>query len=391
MNIKQLKAISQKYDVRIDDHKGFKRSVPYYYDSLRHAFGYYFNTFISNNTGYSLYAEGLYKQNVSILKYQKLDEDNTLLTLIAFERFFELFIKDVLARVNKKLTYTAAQKAKGGTEAIINQILTGAFMPKKNDGKPLSIAFREAITRFYDLIDLTKTKPGLNSVIKRFSRILKKYAFLDSQIHKVTFQYLNWYRDRILHNGNKLPSLWLLDYTVTQRVIPIIASLLQVENKEKGFDFFYFKTVTGIDILEAFNNIKFEFKHLNSKNHQHDCYIKLHKIGHLKELGRANMNMNFFVRKNQATYEYNYKDPKGRGARFALAEKSHSDFKKISKCPCCGVESLVLYQIISDDIFNEGQKVKIEWVKCYTCEYHLRYDTYEPYLLDIFPDALFSE
>lgn len=100
--------------------------------------------------------------------------------------------------------------------------------------------------------------------------------------------------------------------------------------------------------------------------------------------------MNLYVRMTKATYEYNYRDPKGRGMRFALAEKKHPDFKNISACPCCGVESLVLYQITIDDIFNAGKKLKIDWVKCYTCDYHLRYDTGEPHLLELYPQTLFD-
>ena len=83
--------------------------------------------------------------------------------------------------------------------------------------------------------------------------MIAEYSFLDSIDYKATFQYLNWYRDRILHNGNKLPSLWLLDYTITQRVIPIVNELINVDSQRLGIDFFYFKTVTGIDILAGFD------------------------------------------------------------------------------------------------------------------------------------------
>lgn len=103
MNFEQLVKLSEKNDVRIDDHKNFKTSLPYYYDSLRHAFEFYFNTFITNNTGYRFYAEGLYKRNVGIFKHQVLDTDNTMLAIISFERFFELFLKSLLSKVDKRL------------------------------------------------------------------------------------------------------------------------------------------------------------------------------------------------------------------------------------------------------------------------------------------------
>lgn len=390
MNFQQLMFLSEKNEVRIDNFRGHKSSVPYYYDSLRHAFDFYFNTFITNNSSYAFYAEGLYKKNVRIFKHQVLDQDNTVLTLIAFERFFELLLKELLGRVNKKLTFTSGQRISGGTQALVNQIQTGNFSPRKFEGKPLSIPFRETISRFYALVNLSNTNANSGSIVKKFSKLIKEYSFLDSPECEETFKYLNWYRDRILHNGNKLPSLWLLDYTISQRIIPIVSNLVKVDNKQQGPEFFYFKTVTGIDILNELNKIEFEFKDLKSKRKQYDSFVKLLKIGHLKELGRANMNMNFFVRQNSATYEYNYHDVKGRGQRFALAEKDHADFKDISNCPCCGVNSLVLYRIIIDDIFNPGKKLKIDWVKCYTCDYHLRYDTGEPYLLELYIKPLFT-
>lgn len=400
MNFKQLISLSDTNDVRIDNFRGYKQDRPHYYESLRHAFNFYFKTFITNNTHYSFYAEGLYKKNVRILKHQFLDQENTVLTIVAFERFFELFLKDLLGRVNKKMILVlsdtnnngklvSVKRLRNGVQEFINGISNGNYVPKMIERKPLSIPFRETIDRFYELLDFSVRNPNSNSIVKKFSKLIAEYSFLDSIDYKATFQYLNWYRDRILHNGNKLPSLWLLDYTITQRVIPIVNELINVDSQRLGIDFFYFKTVTGIDILAGFDKVKFEFKDLKSKGKHYDSFIMLLKIGHLKELGRANMNMNLFVRMNRATYEYNYHDPKGRGIRFALAEKKHPDFKKIPECPCCGVKSLVLYQLVTDDLFNPGQKMKIDWVKCYTCDYHLRYDTGEPYLMELYTEPLF--
>lgn len=41
--------------------------------------------------------------------------------------------------------------------------------------------------------------------------------------------------------------------------------------------------------------------------------------------------------------------------------------------PCCGVTFLVIYQLVTDDFFDPGKKMKIDLVKCYTCDYHLKY------------------
>jgi len=400
MTLEKLILLSEKYDVRVDTHKNYQTSIPYYYDSLRHAFGFYCNTFITNNSAYTFYAEGLHKRNISVLKHQFLDEDNTQQTIIAFERFFELFIKSLLSTTHSNLSLilcnsennkrVSIDRLKNSAVSLTDGIITGFYRPQKKNNKVLSIPFNEAINRFYCLADAYKVNPGANRIIKKFGKIMKEYPFLFCDGCKNTFKYLNWYRDRILHNGNKLPSLWLLDYTLSQRVLPVVKDIINIDQAKYKTEFFYFKTITGIAVLDKICSVKFEFTDLYKKTKQNFAFASLLKLGHLKELGRANMNMNLFVRANKATYEYNYHDPLGRGERFANAEKKHPDFRGISHCPCCGIKSLVLYNITVDDFFNENKKQLVSWVKCYTCDYHLRYDTGEPALLGIYPAQLFS-
>lgn len=364
MDFEKLRKLSERHEVRVDNYSGHKRTPPYYYDSLRHAFGAYFNTFHTQNATYDFYAQGLHGRDVKILKGQLLDEDNTVLAIIGFERFFELFLKDLLKKINKKLIYQAHDKNKR-IQTLIDRIEGKTFVPSKFGNKPLTIPFRETIDRFYDLASLVKSGNTSSIILPKFRRLLKRLSFLDSNDYKESLKLLNWYRDRILHNGNRLPSLWLLDYIVTQRFIPIIYDIVKAEQKKLGESMYYFTTVTGTNVLEKLNSIHFEFSDLKKQEKANDMFLLLLYIGHLKELGRANLNMNFFVRNNfQAGHEYNYKDPIGRGKRFAQAEKNeHQHFKEIKGCPCCGEESMVVYSHSIDDIFNPGKKLNMEWVK----------------------------
>ena len=210
--------------------------------------------------------------------------------------------------------------------------------------------------------------------------------------HESSLRLLSWYRDRILHNGNKLPSLWLLDYLVTQRFIPIINDIVIVEKEKLGQALFYLKTVTEKNIIDESMNIKFEFKDIKSGEKVNETYINLLKIGQIKELGRANLNMNLFVRNNRAAYEYNYHDPKGRGKRFAIAEKNeHPKAKEIKKCPCCGEESLVMYETQLENYMGKEETLIIQWVKCYTCDYHLRYNVGDPHLFNLSSEKIFND
>ncbi|UTW66901.1 hypothetical protein KFE94_01945 [bacterium SCSIO 12643] len=391
MDFEQLRNLSEQYEVRIDNHSDFERTPPFYYDSLKHAFTAYFNTFHTQNASYDYYARGLNNRNIEILKRQLLDEDNTVLAIIGFERYFELFLKDLLKQVDSNLIYQVKDNNKN-ISTLINRIECNKFKLKEIGGKPLTIPFRETINRFFGLAELVKNEGKSNLIIPKFTLMLKQYSFLVSTNNKASLKLLNWYRDRILHNGNRLPSLWLLDYIVTQRFAPIIKDIINTDHKRLGKSMYYLTTVTEIDILKELCSVHFEFSDLQNKPKDNQIFQLLLRIGHLKELGRANLNMNLFVRKNyQAGYEYNYKDPIGRGKRFAQIEKKkHEHAKDIKNCPCCGENSLVLYNEKIDDIFNQGQKKNIQWIKCYTCDYHLRDNADDPFFFNLYPETIFK-
>lgn len=183
----------------------------------------------------------------------------------------------------------------------------------------------------------------------------------------------------------------MLDYFVTQRLLPIIAEIIRVEKVKLGDSLFYFKTPSGIEIVDELSKIEFKFKELTEKPKSEHIAKKLLHIGHLKELGRCSLNMNLFVRRNiQATYEYNYTDPKGRGRRFAKIElKEHKDARKILACVCCGEDSMVLYLISMPNPFAKIGNIEISWVKCYTCDYHLRHNVGDPYFFGLSKERLF--
>ncbi len=392
MDFEKLRLLAEENEVELSDHDGFSRTPPFYYDSLRHGLISYFNTFNTKNHVYDYNAMGLSDGNVSNLKREFLDEENTVLSLISFARFFELLIKDILRKVDIRLTYsttngTSANKVK----ELISKIKEGTFKAKEFEGKPLSAPFRDCLNRFYEMVEQSKNNDN-NPIVERFTLIFKKYAFFDSKEYEASMRLLSWYRDRILHNGSKLPSLWYLDYFISQRLIPIIKDIAEAENDDLGESLFYLKTITGVNILDKLAGIKYGFDQLEDKQEKQRIFGILLYIGHLKELGRANLNMNIFVRHNHATHEYNYKDPKGRGKRFANAERNYSDFKDIKKCPCCNEESLVIYKIETKDvIFNPEQMLVIEWLKCYTCDYHLRYNVYDPSVFRLSEDQFFGK
>ncbi|MFM7022463.1 MAG: hypothetical protein ACKOXB_05755 [Flavobacteriales bacterium] len=75
----------------------------------------------------------------------------------------------------------------------------------------------------------------------------------------------------------------------------------------------------------------------------------------------------------------------------AEAERIHENFKEIRSCPCCAEKTLVVYKVTTIDLHNLGKKKDIDWVKCYLCDYHLRFNAGDPALFDLHSETLFNE
>lgn len=392
-----MKNIAIKNEVRIDNHKGYSSNPPYFYDSLRNAFGFYFKTFITRNSSYDSYISSSAadkKKSLKILERQFLDEENTVLSIVSFERFFELFIKDLLKQTNLKLSQSENNGSKSRTTwELIGKIQNNTFSPFiPNGGRAANtIPFSQSINRFYDLIEYSKDPiKQSNRLIKKFSKNIQRFIFLDNVEYRETLEFINWYRDKILHNGNRLPTMRLLDFIVTQRIIPITNKILEGNNNIPNEWLYFTQSISGVRILDEMMKLSFPVSNQKTPKKIAETFDKLLLIAHLKELGRANMNMNNRVKRNQATYEYNYTNPVGRGERFAQIEKKkHSNAVEIKKCPCCAGNSLVLYRIKNDKM-PIPFSTNIEWVKCYICEYHLRFNVFDLHYFDKKFEKLFD-
>jgi len=193
--LSEYEILSKKNEVRVDNHKNYKRTPPFYYDSLRHAMSAYFNTFHSHNAMYDFYAQGYILSKSKGYIGHNLDEDNTVLGIIGFERFFELFLKDILTKTNINLVLQAKEDNRNlSIDSLITQVETKSFIPKKNNDKTLSIPFQQTIKRFYKLIELVKNGNTDSKILRKFSNILKKYSFLESSSYEATFKLVNWFR-----------------------------------------------------------------------------------------------------------------------------------------------------------------------------------------------------
>lgn len=398
MKFTDLKNLAERNEVKIDNTKDRKRTPPHHFESLRNAFASYFSTFRTSNAtleSYAMSTSTTPKKQLTILESQHLDVENTVLSLTNFERFFELYIKDILRHVHPRLVQEesrAVPKARK-TWQLLFKIQDGTFVPHKTGNRTYTIAFRETLKRFYELFRYSRL-PDKKShpIVKKFVKTINSYQFLFCDEHKATLELINWYRDRILHNGNSLPSMRSLDYIVTQRIIPIVLAIRNQTRTEYGDWWFFLETVANIDLLGSLAAVKIEPRNAKSSKQINTAVQNLLYIGHLKELGRANLNMNWLMRRNlRATFEYNYFDPVGRGIRFAEIENEKNTYaRQVASCPCCGHNSLVIYCQEWNDMFNGNSPLNIDWVKCYTCDYHVRYNTGEPAYFRLHNERLFN-
>lgn len=378
-------------ETRIGEH--YKTSLPPYYDSLRHGLDFFFRTFRSRNYYYQDYAfsflHPFYEETIGEAKKREADfvsreftdDDNILLSLVSFQRFFELFSKSVLESIDARLVLKISN-----SKDFVNLISgSGNFISNKR------IEAGEALSR----IEILFSAQGdiLNTLEKDFpnlKEIKANYSFFTNQSHIETIRFLNEWRNRLLHGGTVFPNLRAFDFLISKRVIPIVRQILPTEKAfVESNASFYLTTLTNIDLLKEIEELDFDLEKLDTFPLHENTSYELVKLGHLKELGRANMKMNLFVRMNHASFEYNYRDPLGRGIRFAEAEKVHQNFILINKCPCCGKNSLVLYEETIDDIFNQGKKLHIQWVTCYTCTYHVRMNAGDPFIFGLSEKEVF--
>lgn len=385
MNSKLLKFFNEN-ETRIGEEKDFKTYPPvYYYTSLNNAYYHYFKTFQSHNYKY----EGIcdFQENDRYrLAFNFTDDYNTTFALLSFHRFFELYLKDALRMIHPVLSVRTFEKSKD----LI------AFLGGEVDFSTINtIEYSETVRRVKDLLVREEGFSLNEGLSKNLDKIKPKIEFLSEDRNIETLDILNYWRNRIMHNGSTLINIRALDYLITQRVIPLLCNnIIMFDEKEEQQKYtpYFFETPTGINIINELLSIKFSFEDFDNKKKHKEMEYSLMKIGHLKEMGRACFNLPIPMRKNIATpHEYNYDDPLGRGLRLAQGEEHCEKYKSTQCCPVCGIASLVLYEDpLSVEVQEFFGRQNIRFVKCYTCDYMLRENAGEPNFFGLNNELLFT-
>ena len=354
------------------DEGGAILTPPIYYQSLNDAFNNYFKTVRNNKDTYHFLLDFKDSQTSSF-DFHNLD--SAVFTILGFHRFFELLLKDILRRINPFLAVKFPEKEKETMKFYNNKL---------NHEKMETVEFRKAFERFREAISYHNENPH-----KTEYSIVQRFLFLSNDD---TLNRLARWRNRIMHNGNTIPNVYLLDYLVSQKIIPIIDAVVKADKDIlKNYLPHYFETLTGIKIIDEIIKIKIDYNDFNNESKANELALKILRLAHLKELGRASYTLEYTIKNNISYYAPYYKDPIGRNRRFAEGEeKNHESFyAPIKKCPCCGFDTLVVYRKEYDDIFTK-KKAFISWFNCFTYTYSLKNNIGDPEYFGYSKEKLFA-
>ena len=300
-------------------------------------------------------------------------------TIVHFQHFFELIIKDILRRDHLLLASRIYSHP-----TILYKVLHNQPLNAEEEQKVQSVEFSEALKSLGELIK--------NNQIQCFQDL---QFIMD---HKGTLEELNTLRNRVWHRGAFFLSYTNLDVFIGKFVLPIIDATTQLSQyKAIGFLWKYKHTECGIDPIES---IRLEYQRSQSPS--------VGKIALLKEIGRAAYNNPLFDKKvfeqkrdeRIAKNEKKIQELEKRGEQIpkrlliskgragmhrrmvnqvdspyiekAIKISKHEaekNFFKIIKCPICAVESFILYD--ESDSFqdsNTGDYVSYNWVHSAKCE-----------------------
>lgn len=351
-----LQDFFRRNEVQIGEEKDYTAIPPMYYSSLDNAFLAFFNTFRDNKRGYHILKDILHLKRESISRNLTDSNDHIIISILGFHRFIELFFKDLLSRINPYLSVKFIE----GEDNLFR------YLDNQNSADELkSIEYAEASRRLHYAFKYYDKQSDI------YTQLLCRYEFLTENDVKEGLSELSQWRNRIMHNGNNLPNFFAFDYLISQIVIPLVNKIFASEKDLlSGYQPHYFKTKTGINVVEEISKIQMSITDFSDRSKVTDLSMKLFKLGHLKELGRAAYSQDFLIRRHESHYEPHYKNPVGRYERLAKMERKHRLFHALYKCCCCGIESLVVYKASKTNIVTNAFEEE-KWFICFNCGYSM--------------------
>lgn len=369
----KLRTFFNNNDVRIGAKKDYTTNPPTYYSSLDDAFRNYFLSARDKMETFHFILDITSWSRQSLAFNFIGSTDYIAFSILSFHRFFELLLKDILRRINPFLAVKFIEKENELFNYLDNNITADEIK---------TIEYGETIKRFKQAFTHYSKATSI------YKEHLECYEFLKDKRSEETLQHLGEWRNRIMHNGTTFPNLFAYEYLITQRIIPLINNVIEAEKKYlKDYLPHFYKTVTGIKIIEQILSVNFEFTDFGNQKKSKELAIKLFKLAHIKEIGRSTFNINIYLNQNFAIYEPKYNNPIGRIERFAETEKTHPNFYNLINCICCGTKSLIVYRVILDNKFSNHKFSS--WAKCFNCDYLIKNNIGDPHLFNLSKELIF--
>lgn len=354
IDINELNSLTKEY-FRITDYHSSFRDMSFF--SLRLALKAYSSTY--QNMNRSLYFS---KKKYKLDKYDyDLDHKKDYFiscaeTIIHFQHFFELIIKDILRDEHELLASDAS-----GNHIKLYQLLKGIASDDSIE-KIKSIEFSDALERII-------------SLIKEFNFGEGKYEFFVN--NKVVLERLNFLRNRIWHRGTMVIRYDSLDKLVGKYIFPIVLEVNKLQRyKEEQSLWKYSKLYSSIDPVDIIIQ--------ESQKENYD----ITKLAFAKELMRAAYEKPSFTltrseikrKKNSIIFGKEIQDRAELIANDAV--KRNYLEKEVKFCPVCGVKSLVSFEDISSSSDYDDNLISAERyiynVQCMCCSLNLYNDLKNP-------------
>lgn len=288
----------------------FKNTAFY---SLRIALKSYFNTYHSMLSRLDYYTNNVEKVYLSDPYYESYIE-----TIVHFQHFFELIIKDLLERENPLLAVRTIDKP-----VLLHRLLLKEDISDEEYNSLNSLEFSGALKT---ICDLEKTGRVTSPAFKIFNR------------NKGVLDALNNFRNRIWHRGRFILKYHALDEFICKHVLPIVMEIVEL-NEYKQYKANWTPKSKNIMKLDIFLELMNEYK---SPVPDHS------KIALLKEIGRTEYNL-------KSLFEYRQDEKK-----VDVYKKwgGETDFiSEVLKCPVCGNVSLFNYHDYDVSIEELGDEL----------------------------------
>ena len=325
---------------------GYSKNSDLALSSLRIALEAYFSTYQTMQRMMGIFdVSNAYANEEINRNYGRRYEEAFAETIVHLQHFVELSLKEYLRKRHDLLAINFVDN-----DVILDKLIKGQPVSDEEFSKINTIEFSKTLSRICGLISKGRMNSDLQFIVDA-QELLKQ---------------LNKLRNRIWHRGLFILRYPSLDILMGKHLLPFIIKLTsQAEFSGRESLWRYDELSSGIEPIELIIE--------ECKKRVDDIDIK--KLAFLKELARAAYKNP--IKEDPWFGGFSNAVETNRSKRIAESERENGDVSSIGECPVCGVESLIVYDVIEDDAYYENDGTSnIAYrhtykVKCMCCSFNV--------------------